>query len=82
MKIYINNYIKWYCDLNKKIIERRDLLGVSDLINNTRKLLLFYINHYVILEENIKMLTASQGFFSFKNNPVIPLFQEALPKSG
>ena len=49
MKIYINNYIKWYCDLNKKIIERRDLLGVSDLIVNSRKLLMFYINHYVIL---------------------------------
>ena len=78
MKIYINNYIKWYCDLNKEIIERRDLLGVSDLINNTRKLLLFYINHYVILEENIKMLTASQGFFSFKNNNNITKLKELL----
>jgi hypothetical protein len=73
MKIYINNYIKWYCDLNKEIIKRRDLLGVSDLINNSRKLFLFYTNHYVILEENIKMLTASQGFFSFKNNNITKL---------
>lgn len=73
MKIYINNYIKWYCDLNKEIIKRRDLLGVSDLINNSRKLFLFYTNHYVILEENIKMLTASQGFFFFKNNNITKL---------
>lgn len=73
MKIYINNYIKWYCDLNKEIIKRRDLLDVSDLINNSRKLFLFYTNHYVILEENIKMLTASQGFFSFKNNNITKL---------
>lgn len=73
MKRYINNYIKWYCDLNKEIIERRDLLGVSDLIDNSRKLFLFYTKHYVILEENIKMLTASQGFFSFKNKNITKL---------
>lgn len=73
MKIYINNYIKWYCDLNKEIIKRRDLLGVSDLIVNSRKLLMFYINHYVILEENIKMLTASQGVFPFKNKNITKL---------
>lgn len=73
MKIYINNYIKWYCDLNKKIIERRNLLGVSDLIDNSRKLFLFYTNHYVILSSNIKMLTASQGFFFFKNKNITKL---------
>ncbi len=66
LKMYINVYIEWYCGLNKKIIERRDLLGIGDLIDKSRNLLLFYTNHAVILDNNIGLLPALQGYFSRK----------------
>jgi hypothetical protein len=66
LKMYINVYIEWYCGLNKKIIERRDLLGIGDLVDRSRKLLLFYTIHAVILDNNIKLLPALQGYFSRK----------------
>jgi hypothetical protein len=73
LKMYINVYIEWYCGLNKKIIERRDLLGIGDLVDKSRKLLLFYTIHAVILENNIRLLPASQGYFSRKNPNITKL---------
>jgi hypothetical protein len=73
LKSYINVYIEWYCGLNKKIIERRDLLGIGELVDKSRKFLLFYTIHAVILEKNIKLLPASQGYFSRKNPNITKL---------
>jgi hypothetical protein len=81
LKMYINVYIEWYCGLNKEIIERRDLLGIGDLIDKSRKLLLFYTNHAVILDNNIKLLPALQGYFSRKN-PNITKLENLLKKIG
>jgi hypothetical protein len=64
LKLYINVYIEWYCGLNKKIIERRDLLGIGDLVDKSRKFLLFYTNHAVILENNINKLSGWKEYYS------------------